>query len=163
MEFYKVILPKPDWLFLIVLPEIVLPSGKFHVASEGKFAKIIFAGSSKNSKANFKRKLMTTLDQIQEVARRIGEEFSPQRVILFGSYAYGRPTPDSDVDMLVITSFEGNAVAKSVEIQLKVRPPFPIELIVRSPEKVRERLEMGDGFMREILTKGKTLYETNDA
>jgi len=106
---------------------------------------------------------MTTLEQIQEVAQRIGEEFSPQRVILFGSYAYGRPTPDSDVDLLIITFFEGSAVAKSVEIQLKVRPPFPVDLIVRSPEKVQERLEMGDGFMREVLAKGKTLYETNDA
>jgi len=46
--------------------------------------------------------MTTTLEQIQEFARRLGEEFSPQRVILFGSYAYGQPTPDSDVDLLVI-------------------------------------------------------------
>lgn len=107
--------------------------------------------------------MMTTLQQIQEYAQRLGEEFSPERVILFGSYAYGQPTLDSDVDLLVITPMEGDAVAKSVEIQLKLRPPFPLELLVRSPEKVRERLEMGDGFMLEILTKGKTLYEANDA
>jgi predicted nucleotidyltransferase len=107
--------------------------------------------------------MMATFQQIQEYARRLGEEFSPQRVILFGSYAYGQPTPDSDVDLLVITPLEGDAVAKSVEIQLKLRAPFPLELLVRTPEKVRERLEMGDGFMREILTKGKILYETNDA
>jgi hypothetical protein len=50
-------------------------------------------------------------------------------------------------------------VAKAVEMQLKVRASFPLELLVRTPEKVRERLEMGDGFMREILTKGKVLYE----
>jgi hypothetical protein len=67
------------------------------------------------------------------------------------------------VDLLVITPLEGDAVAKSVEIQLKLRAPFPLELLVRTPEKVRERLEMGDGFMREILTKGNILYETNDA
>jgi len=107
--------------------------------------------------------MTTTLEQIQEFARRLGEEFSPQRVILFGSYAYGQPTPDSDVDLLVITPLEGDWVAKSVEIQMKLRASFPLELLVRTPEKVRERLEMGDGFMREILTKGKTLYETNDA
>jgi predicted nucleotidyltransferase len=107
--------------------------------------------------------MTATFQQIQEYAQRLGEEFSPQRVILFGSYAYGQPTPDSDVDLLVIMSIEGNAVAKTVEIQLKLRPSFPLELLVRTPEKVRERLEMGDGFMREILTKGKILYETNDA
>jgi predicted nucleotidyltransferase len=103
--------------------------------------------------------MLTTLEQIQVFARRVGEEFSPQRVILFGSYAYGQPTPDSDVDLLVITPFEGSSVKKSVEIRLKLRPPFPMDLVVRTPEKIRERLEMGDGFMREIITNGKTLYE----
>lgn len=103
--------------------------------------------------------MIASLEQIQAFAQRVGEEFSPQRVILFGSYAYGQPTPDSDVDLLVITPFEGSSVKKSVEIRLKLRPPFPMDLLVRTPEKVRERLDMGDGFMREILTKGKTLYE----
>jgi predicted nucleotidyltransferase len=106
---------------------------------------------------------MTTIEQIQDFTRRLVAEFSPQRVILFGSYAYGRPTADSDVDLLVIIPFQGGAVAKSVEMQLKVRASFPVELLVRSPEKVRERLNMGDGFMREILTKGKVLYEANNS
>jgi predicted nucleotidyltransferase len=107
--------------------------------------------------------MMTTLEQIQIFAQRIGEEFSPHKVILFGSYAYGQPTPDSDVDLLVITPFEGNWVVKAVEIQLKIRAPFPLDLLVRTPEKVRDRLAMGDGFMREILTKGKVLYEAAHA
>jgi len=107
--------------------------------------------------------MITTLEQIQEVAQRIGKEFSPQRIILFGSYAYGNPTPDSDVDLLVITPFQGRSAEKSVEIRLKVRPPFPMDLLVRTPEKVQERLNMGDSFMREILMKGKVLYEAADA
>ncbi len=78
---------------------------------------------------------MTTLEQIQQFAQRLGEEFAPQRVILFGSYAYGRPTRDSDVDLLVIMPFEGSTATKSVEMQLKVRAPFPLELLVRTPEK----------------------------
>lgn len=102
---------------------------------------------------------MITIEQIQAFAQRLGEEFSPHKVILFGSYAYGQPTSDSDVDLLVITPFEGNSVKKSVEIRLKLRPPFPMDLLVRTPEKVRERLKMGDGFMREIINKGKVLYE----
>jgi len=106
---------------------------------------------------------MTTLAQIQDFTQRLVTEFSPQQVILFGSYAYGQPTRDSDVDLLVIATFNGNAVAKAVEMQLKIRASFPLELLVRTPEKVRERLEMGDGFMREILDKGKVLYEAKHA
>jgi predicted nucleotidyltransferase len=106
---------------------------------------------------------MATIKQIRDVARRIGEEFSPQRVILFGSYAHGKPTRDSDVGKLVITPFKGSSVEKSVEIQLKVRPLFPVDLLVRTPEKIQERLEMGDCFMREILTKRKVLYEATHA
>ena len=103
---------------------------------------------------------MTTIEQIESFAQRLGRKFLPQRIILFGSYAYGNPTPDSDVDLLVIT-LTANPTQKAVEMQLKVRAPFPLELLVRTPEKVRERLEMGDGFMRKIISKGKVLYEAD--
>jgi predicted nucleotidyltransferase len=105
----------------------------------------------------------TTLAQIQQFAQRLGEEFSPQKVILFGSYAYGQPTRDSDVDLLVIMPLQCSPVEKSVEMQLKLRASFPLELLVRTPEKVLERLEMGDVFMREVLAKGKVLYEARHA
>jgi predicted nucleotidyltransferase len=106
---------------------------------------------------------MTTLEQIQEFTNRLVAEFSPQRVILFGSYAHGKPTPDSDVDLLVIAPFEGSAVAKSVERRLKLQPSFPMDLLVRTPEKVRARVTMGDILMREIFTKGKILDEAQHA
>ena len=101
-------------------------------------------------------------DRIEEFGRRIGEEFGADRVILFGSYAKGDANPDSDVDILVIGSFEGRSVDKSVEIRMKLRPGFPLDLLVRTPEKVRERIEMGDAFMREILDQGKVLYEADN-
>ena len=99
---------------------------------------------------------------IIELGERIAREFHPERIILFGSHARGTPTAHSDVDLLVILPFEGKPVFKSVEIRLKVSPPFPVDLIVRTPEKVRERLAMGDGFMRDILENGKVLYEADD-
>lgn len=102
------------------------------------------------------------MKQIEELSRHIAREFHPHRIILFGSHARGVPTVDSDVDLLVVLPFEGKAVNKSVEIRLKFRPPFPVDLIVRTPEKIRERVEMGDDFMREILEEGKVLYETDD-
>lgn len=104
---------------------------------------------------------MVAMNQIEEFGRRVGEEFGAQRVILFGSYARGNADPDSDVDVLVIGAFEGRSVDKSVEIRMKLRPSFPMDLLVRTPDKVRERMEMGDPFMREILEQGKVLYEAD--
>ena len=105
---------------------------------------------------------MVAMDRIEQFGRQIGRQFGAERVILFGSYARGEVTEDSDVDLLVIGSFEGRSVDKSVEIRMKLRPSFPVDLLVRTPEKVRQRIEMGDDFMREILEKGKVLYEAND-
>jgi len=105
---------------------------------------------------------MVTMRQIEDVSRRIAQQFHPERILLFGSYAWGTPSPDSDVDLLVIIPFEGKSVAKSVEMRLMVRPPFAVDLLVRTPEKVRERLALGDPFIRSILEEGKVLYEAVD-
>lgn len=104
---------------------------------------------------------MVAMNRIEEFGQRIGREFNAERVILFGSYARGAVTDDSDVDLLVIVSFEGRNVDKSVEIRMKLRPQFPMDLLVRTPENVRQRIEMGDGFMREIVEEGKVLYEAD--
>jgi predicted nucleotidyltransferase len=105
---------------------------------------------------------MVALRDIEELSRRIASEFRPQRIVLFGSHARGDASPDSDVDLLVVVPHEGTAVEKSVEIRLKLRPGFPLDLIVRSPEKVRQRLSLGDTFLREVLERGKILYEADD-
>jgi len=104
---------------------------------------------------------MVSIRSIREFSRKIAREFRPERVILFGSYASGSPTPDSDVDLLIVMPFEGKSAAKSVEIRLSTRPPFPVDLIVRTPEAVRKRLEIGDAFMQDILRTGKVLYEAD--
>jgi len=102
---------------------------------------------------------MVAMRQIREVGQRIGRRFHPQRVILFGSYAYGRPTEDSDVDLLVVMPGEGAMADQFVEIRMAIRPSFPMDLLVRTPEKLQERLDMGDSFVRRILDEGKVLYE----
>ena len=71
-------------------------------------------------------------------------------------------TADSDVDVLVVMPFEGRSVDKSVEIRLKTNPSFPLDLLVRTPETVRQRIAMGDNFLRDILRNGRVLYEAND-
>ena len=102
---------------------------------------------------------MASVEKISAVARQIADIFSPQKIVLFGSYAYGNPTEDSDVDMLVILPFEGKSAQKSVEIIRVLKPSIPLDLIVRTQEQVTERLKMNDFFLREILEKGKVLYE----
>jgi predicted nucleotidyltransferase len=105
---------------------------------------------------------MVAISKIKEFGRQIGKQFGAERVILFGSYAQGKVTVDSDVDLLVIGPFKGRGVDKSVEIRMKLRPQFPVDILIKTPQKVHERLKMGDQFIREILEEGKILYEAND-
>ena len=105
---------------------------------------------------------MTTLREISDFGRRLAAEFHPHKVFLFGFYAYGNPRSNSDVDLLVVMPLDGDPVDKSVEMRLKLRPRFPLDLLVRTPAKIRERLAIGDDFIRDILEKGKVLYEASD-
>ncbi len=104
---------------------------------------------------------MVSFNKIQEFAQQIGKAYHPQRVILFGSHARDTATEDSDVDILVILPFEGKSIRKAVEMRLKLNPPFPVDLLVRTPETIRNRLEIGDFFIREIMEEGKVVYETD--
>lgn len=94
---------------------------------------------------------------IRRVARQIGEQFQPEQVILFGSYAYGKPHRDSDVDLLVVMPAR-NQIDQAVKISLAIDPPFPVDLIVRTPQNLEWRLNEGDSFLEEIVSKGKVLY-----
>src|SRR2546430_2406921 len=94
---------------------------------------------------------MIAIESIQEVCDRIAAEFHPERIILFGSYAYGTPAADSDVDLLVILPFRGRGASKSVEMLNRVKPTFPVDLLVRTPEEVKQRLAWNDYFLREVI------------
>jgi predicted nucleotidyltransferase len=97
---------------------------------------------------------------IRRFAREVAERFQPEKIILFGSYAYGTPHADSDVDILVIMPAR-NQLDQAFRIHWAVQPPFPLHIVVRTPKSMKWRLEEGDGFLREILSKGKVLYEAN--
>jgi len=97
---------------------------------------------------------------IRAVAQRIVEHFQPEKIILFGSYAYGHPKPESDVDLLVIMDTPLRTRQQRLEISRARSPrPFPLDVIVRTPRELAERIAMGDLFLAEILTRGKVLYE----
>jgi uncharacterized protein len=103
--------------------------------------------------------IMVDAQAILDFCNQIKDQFEPIRIILFGSYAYGSVSPDSDVDILVVLPFQGKAALKSAEILNRTNPHFPVDLLVRTPEQVQARVQMGDFFMREIIEKGKIMYE----
>lgn len=102
---------------------------------------------------------MISLDTIRELGKRIAKDFDPDRIILFGSYAYGSPSENSDVDLLVILRFQGKSFYKSLEILNKVDPRFPVDLIAKQPEDAERRYAQGDPMIREAFDKGMVLYE----
>ena len=106
-------------------------------------------------------KTTATVRDIEDVVAQIVQHFHPQQVVLFGSYAYGTPTPDSDVDLLVVMETPLRHVEQAVEIRKAVDFPFPVDLLVRTPQHIAERIVLGDVFLREVLTKGVVLYAAN--
>lgn len=87
---------------------------------------------------------MILMRDIRAFARRIAKEFRPKRITLFGSYAYGKPTESSDVDLLVELPFEGHPARLAAKILTQLDPPFAVDLIVRSPHDVTRRVALGD-------------------
>lgn len=101
---------------------------------------------------------MVRLESIQALCEGIVQGFHPEKVVLFGSYAYGQPDEGSDVDLLVIMPFEGKAPYIAADMMARLRPPFPVDILVRDPAMLRKRLELGDPFMHQVMEQGKVLY-----
>ena len=102
---------------------------------------------------------MIAIKDIRDYARAVGRKFRPERVVLFGSYAEGRATEDSDVDLLVVMPHRGRDVEQAFEIRRSIARSFPLDLVVRTPAAVRRRLRQNDTFLTSIWRTGKTLYE----
>ena len=103
---------------------------------------------------------MIAWTDIESYCAAIARTFNPRKIVMFGSYAYGSPTLDSDVDVLVVMSSRPRAgVRPSLAIRRKVRAAFPVDLIVRPPEEVRRRLRARDSFMTEVMSRGRIVYE----
>lgn len=102
--------------------------------------------------------------KIRAFSEAVGREFHPEKIVLFGSYACGRATEDSDVDLLVIMArTRDRGERMSVRIRQAIPRDFPLDLLVRTPSEVARRLRWGDPFMREVLENGKVIYEARDA
>lgn len=99
---------------------------------------------------------------IRKFARQAAERFQPDKIILFGSYAYGTPHADSDVDILVVMPCR-NEIDQRFKIRLAVEAPFPMNLLVRTPANIAWRLEEGESFHTEVMSRGKVPYEKRDS
>jgi predicted nucleotidyltransferase len=101
------------------------------------------------------------LKVIRQFARDVAERFDTDKIILFGSHAYGQPHADSDVDILVVMAAR-HEIDQAVRIDRAIAPLFPLDLIVCTPKNMAWRLKEGDWFLSEIMKKGKVLYEKAD-
>ena len=107
---------------------------------------------------------MVLMQDIQHYCDAVAAAFKPQRIILFGSHAYGRPTADSDVDVLVVMRKARRFWMQTTQkIHAKVSAGFPVDVLVRDPDFLRDRLQEGDCFLEEITSKGRVMYESGHA
>lgn len=102
---------------------------------------------------------MVAMHEVKALSDRISREFDPERIVLFGSHAYGTPGEYSDVDLLVILAFEGKPYRKSLEILKRVDPRFPVDILARRPEDTARRYRECDPLIRDALDRGIVLYE----
>ena len=97
---------------------------------------------------------------LSEMVSKIVKHFHPDKVILFGSRAWGEPTKESDLDILVVMDVDVSPIRKASEISRIARPRFlPMDIIVRTSDEIERRIRIGDPFIRRIMDKGKVLYE----
>ncbi len=101
---------------------------------------------------------------IQRIVNRLVAAYRPQRIILFGSFAYGVPTDDSDIDMLIIRESGESPFERRVRVRRLVADPersLPFSPLVLTPAELAQRLRLEDPFYKEILSRGKVLYATD--
>jgi predicted nucleotidyltransferase len=92
----------------------------------------------------------------------VAAKFKPQRIVLFGSYAYGAPTEDSDVDLLVVMNYRGRNHEQSIRIRQAIDKTFPMDLLVHKQRDIDRRIGWHDCFLKEITEKGLVLHDASD-
>lgn len=105
--------------------------------------------------------VMTDMPVIDEIVQRLIAAYEPQKIILFGSYAYGQPDADSDIDMLIIKETPARWLDRLAAVRQATTGAhrhIAFDPLVLTPLEVEQRLRAGDQFMAEILEKGEVLY-----
>lgn len=98
---------------------------------------------------------------IKKISGKIQREYHPEKIILFGSYAWGKPRKHSDIDLFIIKKTKARHIDRSVEIRKILDEEnriVALDPIVYTPGETKERLKIGDDFIKKIMTKGTVLY-----
>lgn len=107
------------------------------------------------------RKRARRLDPvILKIAEKIAREYHPEKIILFGSHAWGTPGPESDVDLLVVKKSRKRRIEREGELRtILFGNHFPaMDVLVYTPGELQRRLELGDFFVHKLVDRGRVLY-----
>lgn len=103
---------------------------------------------------------LKTQEEIQKISNKIIDDYNPEKIILFGSYAWGTPGPDSDVDLFIVKETDKNIFERNREVQrILFGSGMAIDILVYTPKQLAKREQMGDPFIDKIINKGKIIYE----
>jgi len=104
---------------------------------------------------------MTKIHQkeIENITKQIVKKYKPEKIILYGSFAYGKPNEDSDVDLLIIKSTQKTRTKRHLEVdRMLLDRTVPLDILVYTPQEIKKRLLLGDFFIKDIIQQGKILY-----
>jgi predicted nucleotidyltransferase len=106
---------------------------------------------------------MVLMSQIERYCDAIAAAFKPVRIVLFGSYAHGAATEDSDVDVLVV--MPKKRYRRDLDLRIRTRVPavFPVDVLVEPDERLARRIADRECFILDLLEKGKVMYERRHA
>jgi predicted nucleotidyltransferase len=97
---------------------------------------------------------------ISNIVTKIVNNFNPEKIILFGSFVWGKPKEWSDIDILVIMKYRGSSPKVAAKISNLAKPKLvPMDILVRTPQEIEKRVKLGDYFIKKILNGGKVLYD----
>lgn len=101
-------------------------------------------------------------EKIEELADTIATGFKPDKIILFGSQAWGEPTQDSDIDLFMIKETSARRIDRAREVrELIWNSGLPVDIVVYTPSEVAQRISMNDFFINDIMQKGRLLYSAS--
>lgn len=98
--------------------------------------------------------------KIRKIRNQIVKNYNPQKIILFGSFAFEKQNPNSDVDLLIIKETKKDHYKRIPEVRAclhNINQAF--DILVMTPREIEKRLKLGDFFIEEIMKKGEVLYE----
>ena len=97
--------------------------------------------------------------KIKKIVDQIKKKYKPEKVILFGSFAYGKPNKDSDVDLFIVKKTKETRIKRHLKVdRMLLDRDIPLDILVYTPQEIKKRISLGDFFIKNIIQKGKILY-----